>query len=90
MPCKRIRILTDSIYASQGFNDYIPNWRVNGYRDAKKKAVANAVFFKLMDKEALDFVEKGISIAIEHISREKNEIADGLAKAGAESSVKKS
>lgn len=84
VPCKKISIFSDSMYAVQGLNEWIPKWRVNGYRNAQKKAVANADLFKKLDNEAVRSAESGILVQLSHVPREENRIADGLAKAGAQ------
>ncbi|KAL8817790.1 MAG: hypothetical protein Q9191_008078 [Dirinaria sp. TL-2023a] len=83
IPCNRIRVLTDSMYAVQGLNDWIPMWKTNGYRTAQKKAVANKDLFQIMDKAVEVFRSDGVALVLEHVPREANRVADGLAKAGA-------
>ena len=82
--CNRLRILTDSMYAVQGLNQWIPMWRANGYRTAQKKAVANQDLFQTMDREVEAFRSNGVALVLEHVPREANRVADGLAKAGAQ------
>lgn len=84
VPCQRIQICTDSMYAVQGLNNWIPVWRENGYRTAQKKPVANADLFKDLDQIVADFMDKGFAIRLEHVPREMNQVADRLAKAGAQ------
>ena len=81
--CKHITIYTDSMYAVQGLGEWIPKWRVNGYRNAQKKPVANADLFKVLDALASEFTANDVLLNVKHIPREENRIADGLAKAGA-------
>ncbi|KAL8664313.1 MAG: hypothetical protein Q9202_003127 [Teloschistes flavicans] len=82
--CKKISVFTDSEYAVKGLKEWIPHWRTNGYRTAKKKPVGNADLFKLLDGEASDLINKGVPVLLNHIPREENTAADRLAKAGAQ------
>ena len=81
--CKRISIFTDSMYAVQGLNEWIPKWRTNKYRTAQKKPVSNADLFKLLDQEVNKSKDQGIPVELSHVPREGNTAADTLARAGA-------
>ena len=86
--CEKISIFTDSKYAVQGFNDWIPNlWRSNGYLNAKKRVVVNADLFRSLDQEVSLWIKNGISVTLKHVPREQNGKADALSKQGAASSV---
>ncbi|KAL9579703.1 MAG: hypothetical protein Q9203_006586 [Teloschistes exilis] len=84
IPCRRISVFTNSSYAVKGLTEWIPHWRTNGYRTAQKKPVGNADLFKILDCKASDFINNGVSVVMNHIPREENTVADGLAKAGAQ------
>ncbi|MCP4432564.1 MAG: ribonuclease HI [Gammaproteobacteria bacterium] len=47
----QIELYTDSKYVLQGINDWIDNWKQNGWKTANKKAVKNADLWKQLDKE---------------------------------------
>ena len=49
--CGVISIYSDSKYAVQGLNEWIPRWRAKGYRTAKNHGVVNANLFRLLDQE---------------------------------------
>jgi ribonuclease HI len=44
---------TDSKYVLQGINEWIDNWKANGWKTAAKKPVKNADLWKLLDKQVL-------------------------------------
>ncbi|KAL8687990.1 MAG: hypothetical protein Q9218_005984 [Villophora microphyllina] len=87
VPCERIHLYADSMYAVKGLAEWIPHWRNNGYRTAQKKPVANADLFKMLDQEASQWMNQGGELVLDYIPREQNSIADGLAKAGAQQSL---
>lgn len=82
---KRARIYTDSNYAVQGLNEWIPQWRARGYRTSKKKAVVNADLFKDLDSEVSALEKNGILVTLDYLPREENEVADALSKSSATS-----
>ena len=49
-PCK-VDLTTDSQYVKNGINQWIHNWRKNGWRTADKKPVKNADLWKRLDEE---------------------------------------
>ena len=82
--CAKITIRTDSHYAVQGFNDWIPRlWRPNGYRSTKNSGVVNADLFRSLDEEGSLSKKRGIPVTLEHVLREDNGEADALSKLGA-------
>ena len=46
-----VDLYTDSKYVLQGINDWIGNWKKNGWKTANKKAVKNADLWKRLDSE---------------------------------------
>ncbi|CAF9936806.1 MAG: Ribonuclease H1 [Alectoria fallacina] len=86
--CGRIVLFTDSDYAVQGLNEWIPRWRQRGYRTSKNRGVVNADLFRLLDQEASLSRENGVPVKITHVLRESNQRADALSKLGATSSGK--
>jgi ribonuclease HI len=44
---------TDSKYVLQGINEWIDNWKANGWKTAAKKPVKNVDLWKLLDKQVL-------------------------------------
>ena len=86
--CARINIFTDSNYAVQGLNDWIPRlWRSNGYRNAKGRPVVNADLFKSLDEEVSLSLKRDVPVTLSHVPREQNRKADALSKLGAGSDV---
>lgn len=47
-----VELYTDSKYVLQGINDWIANWKKNGWKTANKKPVKNADLWKQLDNEA--------------------------------------
>ena len=48
-PCN-VELTTDSQYVKNGINQWIHNWRKNGWRTADKKPVKNADLWKRLDE----------------------------------------
>ncbi|RLA09107.1 MAG: ribonuclease HI [Gammaproteobacteria bacterium] len=44
---------TDSKYVLQGINEWIDNWKANGWKTAAKKPVKNVDLWKLLEKQVL-------------------------------------
>ena len=76
-PCQ-IELVTDSKYVMQGINDWMENWKRNGWKTAARKPVKNIDLWQQLDTE----VERH---AIEwrwvkgHSGDPGNELADELA-----------
>lgn len=75
-----IELHTDSRYVMQGINEWLDNWKRNGWRTAAKKPVKNIDLWQQLDEEVarhrIDWRwVKG------HSGVEDNEIADQLANA---------
>jgi ribonuclease HI len=49
-PCS-VTLTTDSQYVKQGINQWIHNWRKNGWRTSNKKAVKNADLWQQLDEQ---------------------------------------
>ena len=78
-----IRLFTDSQYVKNGINDWINGWKRNGWKTASRKPVKNKDLWVALDElVAQRDVEwrwvKG------HSGHPENEIADELARRGAE------
>lgn len=81
-PCE-VHLTTDSQYLRQGINQWIHNWRRNGWRTADKKPVKNVDLWKQLDQLSQKHkVEwhwvKG------HSGHAENERCDELARTAAE------
>lgn len=82
--CTSISVFTDSAYAVQALNDYIPNkWRSNGYRSSKNREVVNAALFQSLDQEVSLSEQRGIPVTLSYVPRDQNKKADALSKLGA-------
>ena len=74
----RVEIITDSKYVMQGINEWIANWKRNGWKTAARKPVKNFDLWQQLDEEVASHnVDwkwvKG------HSGIEGNELADQLA-----------
>lgn len=83
IPCNKVQIFTDSQYAVDGLNIWIPKWRQNGYRLSSGKKAKNADLFQSLTLAMAMLESKGIDLFLDHIPREENRKADALAKSGA-------
>ncbi len=78
---KIIELYTDSKYVKDGINDWINNWKINGWKNASKKPVKNSELWIELDKltsyhKVTWFWVKG------HSNHRENDIADALANKG--------
>ncbi len=83
IPCESIQIFTDSQYAVQGLNEFVPKWRRNEYRNKRNLAVINTNLFKTLDAEVSAFNAERIPVTLTHVPRGENKVADALSKLGA-------
>ena len=49
-PCE-VEVVTDSKYVMQGINDWMPNWKRNGWKTAARKPVKNVDLWQQLDDE---------------------------------------
>ncbi|MBI2786484.1 MAG: ribonuclease HI [Legionella longbeachae] len=47
-----VDLYTDSQYLRKGMKEWLSNWKLNGWRNAKKEPVKNADLWKLLDELA--------------------------------------
>ncbi len=75
-----VELNTDSKYVMQGINEWIGNWKRNGWRTAAKKPVKNSDLWRQLDQERerhrIDW--RWVKA---HAGIEDNELADQLANA---------
>jgi len=69
---------TDSKYVLQGINEWIDNWKTNGWKTAAKKPVKNADLWEQLDEQVLRHRIKWNWVK-GHAGIEGNEEADRLA-----------
>jgi len=84
-----IELYTDSKYVMQGINDWIANWKKNGWKTAARKPVKNADLWQQLDAETVQHSidwhwVKG------HSGVEGNEMADQLANEAIDLAMEKS
>jgi ribonuclease HI len=79
-PC-RVALYTDSTYVKDGINQWLPNWKRNGWKTASKKPVKNKALWEKLD-EALKIHQVEWHWVKGHAGDPGNERADALARAG--------
>lgn len=80
-PC-HVRLTTDSNYVKQGIENWIHNWKKNGWRTANKQPVKNADLWQELDALVSQHQVKWHWVK-GHNGHRENEIADELANLGA-------
>lgn len=70
-----VDLKTDSKYVMQGINDWMSNWKSNGWKTAAKKPVKNADLWKLLDVQVKKHRIKWHWVK-GHAGIEGNEMAD--------------
>ena len=81
----RVEIITDSSYVAKGSEEWMPNWKKNGWRRREKnswKPVMNVEFWKRLD-ELLQQHECRFTLVKGHAGLAENERCDVLAVAAA-------
>ncbi|MEM7266184.1 MAG: RNase H family protein, partial [Pseudomonadota bacterium] len=81
-------LTTDSQYVKNGINQWIHNWRKNGWRTADKKPVKNADLWKRLD-EAVKKHQVNWHWVKGHSGHPENERCDDLARNAAEANPTK-
>lgn len=79
-PC-RVDLYTDSVYVRDGISSWIDNWKRNGWRNARKKPVANAELWQRLDT-ARERHRVSWHWVKGHAGEPENERADELARQG--------
>ncbi|GGF80776.1 ribonuclease HI [Alteromonas lipolytica] len=85
-PCQ-VELTTDSQYVKNGINQWIHNWRRNGWRTKDKKPVKNADLWQALD-EAIKPHEVNWHWVKGHSGHPENERCDDLARSAAEAPTK--
>ena len=85
-PCQ-VELTTDSQYVKNGINQWIHNWRRNGWRTKDKKPVKNADLWQALD-EVIQQHEVNWHWVKGHSGHPENERCDDLARTAAESPTK--
>ena len=81
-PCE-VHLVTDSKYVRDGITQWLPKWRLNGWRTSNKKPVKNADLWQRLDEAAMRHaIEWGWVKG--HSGHPENERVDDLARAAAE------
>ena len=80
-----VDIYTDSQYVKNGINQWIHNWKRNGWRTSSKSAVKNADLWKLLDEQCAQHHLNWHWVKA-HNGHPQNEAVDDLARLAASSS----
>jgi ribonuclease HI len=80
-PCA-VRLTTDSIYVKNGIEQWLANWKKNGWRTADKKPVKNMELWQRLDESVARHQVQWHWVK-GHSGHRENEIADDLANLGA-------
>lgn len=83
----KLVLYTDSQYVKQGINDWIHNWKKNGWKTSAKKPVKNADLWKLLDAQC-SRVDVDWRWVKGHSGDFGNEKADQLANEGIEKALR--
>ena len=81
-PCE-VNLYTDSKYVKQGITQWIMKWKVNGFKNSKKKPVVNAELWRRLDVLANQH-QINWQWVKGHAGHLENERADALANKGLE------
>jgi len=84
-----IELYTDSKYVMQGINDWIANWKKNGWKTAARKPVKNVDLWQKLDVETSQHSVKWHWVK-GHSGNEGNEMADQLANEAIDQALEKS
>ncbi|KAK8179052.1 ribonuclease H-like domain-containing protein [Phyllosticta citribraziliensis] len=78
-------IATDSEYVVAGMTEWLPKWKVKGFKNSSGKAPSNLDLFLKIDEKIKELEEpEDIVIGFWHVPRKYNVLADRLAKGAAE------
>ena len=83
----KITISTDAKYVSNGFTQWLPNWKRNGWRSSTGGAVKNRELWEALDTEAAKFPDLRWAWIKGHAGHRFNEQADELATRAAKASA---
>ncbi|MDH2915336.1 MAG: ribonuclease HI [Gallionella sp.] len=81
-PCK-VRLHTDSKYVLQGITEWLPGWKLRGWKTASKQPVKNDDLWRRLDEAVTRHHIEWVWIK-GHAGHEGNERADELANRGIE------
>ena len=78
---RKVLLYTDSTYVMNGINDWLPRWKVRGWKTAAKKPVKNQDLWQALD-QAISLHEIEWKWVRGHSGVPGNEEADALANQG--------
>ena len=81
-------LTTDSQYVKNGITQWLPNWKRNGWKNAKRQPVKNSDLWQMLDQEVSRHHHVEWLWVRGHTGHRENEIADQLANRGVEECAK--
>lgn len=78
-----VDVYTDSQYVRKGVTEWMPKWKLNGWRTADKKPVKNSDLWKILDEASVRHLVRWHWVK-GHSGNPGNERADQLANQGVE------
>jgi len=75
----QVIVKADSEYVVRGMTEWVPKWRLNGFKNAKGRPVVNADLFREIDGQVQKLATRGVSCSFWHVPRGNNRQADQLA-----------
>ncbi|WP_370264448.1 ribonuclease HI [Limnobacter sp.] len=81
-----VDVYTDSQYVRKGILEWMPKWKLNGWRTSDKKPVKNADLWKVLDEASVKHLVRWHWVK-GHAGDPGNERADALANLGVEKAL---
>jgi ribonuclease HI len=75
-----VRLTTDSQYVQRGISEWVPRWKVNGWRTGDRKPVANRDLWERLDEQAARHAVLWLWVR-GHSGHDENERVDQAARA---------
>ncbi|KAJ5683095.1 hypothetical protein N7462_006260 [Penicillium macrosclerotiorum] len=78
--CLNVLIIkTDSEFIVRGYTEWLPNWKVNGWRNHRDEPVSFASLWREIDS-LITALERSIRVVFWHVPRQINEVAHSMAR----------
>ncbi|KAJ7069393.1 ribonuclease H-like domain-containing protein [Mycena amicta] len=80
----RYIVMADSEYVVKGMTEWVPQWKMNNWKNKQNKSPANVDLFKRLEELVKKHRNASYTIQFMHVGRHLNALADRLAKDGAD------
>lgn len=67
MPLSTVVIVTDSLYAIKCVSEWLPNWKANGWKTAKREPVKHKAIIQDIDTSVAQIKSVGIVVMLKHV-----------------------